>query len=119
MPEPLAITPLDAKLSVSPQVRLEDLEHLREAGFRCIVNNRPDGEAPEQPESALLAAEAARLGLDYRYIPVVPGVIDDSDALAFAKVLEGADGPVLAFCRSGARSTKLWTRGRELIGPQA
>jgi sulfide:quinone oxidoreductase len=116
MPEPTSITPLDANVSVSPQVRIEDLTQLRAAGFRCIVNNRPDGEAPDQPTSAELAAEAARLGLDYRYIPVVPGVVTDSDALAFAKVLAGAQGPVLAFCRSGARSTSLWKRARELQG---
>ena len=116
MHEPMNITPLDAKLAVSPQVRPEDLAQLRSAGFRCVINNRPDGEAPDQPASAQLAAEAARLGLDYHYIPVVPGLAADSDALAFAKVLASAEGPVLAFCRSGARSTSLWKRGRELQG---
>lgn len=118
MPEHMTITPLDATLSVSPQVRLDDLAQLWAAGFRCIVNNRPDAEAPDQPTSAKLAVEAARLGLDYHYIPVVPGVVTESDALAFAKVLVGAQGPVLAFCRSGARSTSLWKRGRELQGLQ-
>ena len=116
MPEPMTITPLDATLSISPQVCLKDLPQLCAAGFRCIVNNRPDGEATDQPTSAQLAAEAARLGLDYHYIPVVPSVVTDFDAVAFAKVLAGAQGPVLAFCRSGARSTSLWKRARELQG---
>jgi sulfide:quinone oxidoreductase len=114
----MIITPLDPNLSVSPQLRLEDLAQLRAAGFRCVVNNRPDREAPGQPTSAQLAGEAARLGLDYHYIPVVPGLVKDADALAFAKLVAGAEGPVLAFCRSGARSTSLWKRGRELLGPQ-
>src|SRR5688572_11163554 len=100
MPEPQVITPLDAKLAVSPQVRLEDLVQLRAAGFSCIVNNRPDGEAPDQPASAQLATEAARIGMDYHYIPVVPGLVSDADVVAFAKVMASADGPVLAFCRS-------------------
>lgn len=112
----MTITPLDATLSVSPQIRLEDLAHLRAAGFRHIVNNRPDGEAPGQPTSVQMGTEAARLGLDYQYIPIAPGLMTDSDALAFAKVLASAEGPVLAFCRSGARSQSLWKRSRELLG---
>lgn len=116
MPEPMTITPLDAKLSISPQVQPEDLARLRLAGFRCVINNRPDGEAPEQPTSAQLESEAARLELDYYHIPVVPGRVEDADAIAFAKALQSTEGPVLAFCRSGARSTSLWKRGRELLG---
>lgn len=112
----MTLTQLDAKLAVSPKVRPEDLAQLRSAGFRCVINNRPDGEAPEQPTSAELGAEAARLGLDYYHIPVVPGLVEDADALAFGKVLASTEGPVLAFCRSGARSTSLWKRSRELQG---
>ena len=115
MPEPMTITPLEPNLSVSPQLQLEDLAKLRAEGFCCIINNRPDGEAPGQPSSEQLAAEAARLQLDYHYIPVVPGVVNDADALAFAKALAGAHGPVLAFCRTGARSTGLWKRSRDLL----
>lgn len=75
--------------------------------FRTIVNNRPDAEEPGQPTSAELEAEARRLGLEYVHIPVVPGQISDEQVAAFGKAVHGK-GPVLAFCRTGARATSLW-----------
>ena len=97
-------------LWVSPQLRPEDLPTL--AGrFRAIVNNRPDHEEPGQPESAELEAEARRLGLAYRHIPVTPGQLSDDAAAAFREALAESAGPVLAFCRTGTRSTMLWALG--------
>jgi protein tyrosine phosphatase (PTP) superfamily phosphohydrolase (DUF442 family) len=72
-----------------------------------VINNRPDREAENQPESAALAAAAARVGLDYRHVPVVSGKITDDDVAAFARALDAVKGPVLAFCRTGTRSTTL------------
>ena len=98
---------LTDQISVSPFVRPSELAAL--AGeFRTIVNNRPDGEEPGQEPSAELAAEAEKLGLDYRHIPVVPGQLRGDQIEQFAQVLEQAGGPVLAFCRTGTRSTMLW-----------
>ena len=110
----MKITKLDPAFSVSAQLTAADLAQLESKGFRCIVNNRPDGEEKGQPRSSELAAEAARLHMQYHHIPIVPGELTDSNARALAKVLANAGGPVLAFCRSGARSTKLWQRSREL-----
>lgn len=99
------ITP---SLSVSDQLTEQDLEVASAQGFGSIINNRPDGEADDQARSEALAAAAERLGLAYRHIPVVPGNITDEDVDAFAKVLGEVRGPVLAFCRTGTRSTTLW-----------
>ena len=79
-----------------------------------VVNNRPDGEEPGQPASAEMRAAAGRLGLGYRYIPVAPGSLTEQDAAAFASALREAGGPILAFCRTGARSTKLWQAAQDL-----
>ena len=98
---------LNPKLAVRPQVHPHEIERIAADGFRAIVNNRPDGEAPGQPSSEQLEVEAMRHGLAYWYIPVVPGEATEADARAFARALDEADGPVLAFCRTGNRSTQL------------
>lgn len=94
--------------SVAPQLTGQDLEAVAAAGFRLLINNCPDGEAPDQPTSAELSAAARRLGLEYRHVPVVPGQISDEQVTAIRKVLAEGQGPALAFCRSGTRSATLW-----------
>lgn len=112
----MAITRLSPSFAVSPQIRPEDLAGIARAGFRAIVNNRPDGEEPGQPTSSQLEAEANRLGLRYRHIPIAHGEIREDDARALNDVLEGEEGPTLGFCRSGARSSNLWKLARQLPG---
>ena len=95
-------------ISVAPQISPDDMPALKAAGFTTVINNRPDDEAPDQPSSATMQAAAEAAGLKYHYIPlgregVSPEMIEEERA-----VLEGSDGPVLAFCRSGTRSTTLW-----------
>lgn len=99
---------LTEQLSVAPQISPEDMAGLASAGFRSVINNRPDGEADGQPSSALLAAAAASHGLAYRYLPVVPGQLSSQDAVDFSDALRSLPAPVLAFCRSGTRSCSLW-----------
>lgn len=99
---------LTDQVSVAPQVQPQELDALAAAGFRSVINNRPDGEADDQPDSAALAAAAARHGLAYRHIPVVPGQYDPAAIDAMAQALEEMPAPVLAFCRTGTRSTSLW-----------
>lgn len=112
----MKITRLAPGFFVSPQIGLEDLVLLREAGYRAVVNNRPDGEEPGQPRSADLLREAERLGLRYTHIPFWPGHMRDEDAHELARAIEEAGGAVLAFCRTGTRSTNLWNRSRQLAG---
>ena len=104
----MPIKTLTDRLSISGQVQLNELEGVAKAGFKSIICNRPDGEGADQPTFAELAAAAKNVGLEARYIPVVPGQAVDAEAVLFAKAIEDLPGPVLAFCRSGARSTKLW-----------
>ena len=108
-PGPMAdFRKLTDTLSVAPQLRLEDLEAARDAGFRTIINNRPDREEPGQPGSAEMAQKAQELGLNYFHQPVVSGDITDQNVDDFAALLAKAEGPTLAFCRSGTRCTFLW-----------
>lgn len=99
---------LTPNLSVAPQLTERDLEEAAAAGFKTIVNNRPDGEAPGQPRSQDLAAAAKRLGLDYRHIPVVSGQLTNDQVAVFRAAVTEGPMPSLAFCRTGMRSTALW-----------
>jgi sulfide:quinone oxidoreductase len=99
------ITPF---LSVSPQISESDLGLLAAQGFKGVINNRPDREGDDQPPSETLAAAARRSGLAYRHIPVVSGKVTDENVAAFAEAMNEMRGPVLAFCRTGTRSTTLW-----------
>jgi len=104
----MQLHPLSKDLSVTTQIAVADIAVLAAQGFRSIINNRPDGEEAGQTASATLAAAAKQAGLDYRHIPVVPGQLQDSQVTAFAAALADLPAPVLAFCRTGTRSSTLW-----------
>jgi uncharacterized protein (TIGR01244 family) len=93
-----------------------DIANLSAAGIRLLVNNRPDGEEAGQPSSDEIEAAARSAGLDYRHIPVA-GRFPPERVEAMAEALE--QGPVLAFCRSGTRSTFLWALARAARGAPA
>ena len=95
-------------ISVSPQISPDDLPALKAAGFTTIINNRPDGESPDQPSSAVMEAAAKAAGLGYHYIPLGRDGVSAEMVSQTEAALEGSGGPVLAFCRSGTRSTTLW-----------
>lgn len=100
--------PLAPDISVTTQVTPAAIAAAKAAGFRAIINNRPDGEEPGQPSSAELEAAARAAGLEYRHIPVVPGAFSDAQIGAFCDAMGGCDKPALAFCKSGMRATSLW-----------
>lgn len=104
----MEIKRINDKVSVGAQISPDDMKELKAAGFVAVVNNRPDGEAPDQPSGAEIEAAAKAAGLAYHAIPmgregVSPDMVEQTRA-----VLDGSEGPVFAFCRSGTRSTTLW-----------
>ncbi|MDP1732513.1 MAG: TIGR01244 family sulfur transferase [Devosia sp.] len=99
---------INDRMSVSPQIGPGDVAAIKAAGFAAIINNRPDGEAPDQPAGEAIREAAEAAGLAYHDIPlgregVSPDMVEKTKA-----VLEGSAGPVFAYCRSGTRSTTLW-----------
>ena len=100
---------LTAGLSVSPQIMPEDIQGVKDQGFRSIICNRPDGEGSDQASFFEIAAAAKRLGLEARYIPIVAGKVQDIDAQAFEEAVNELPGPTLAYCRTGTRSATLWS----------
>lgn len=92
----------------SPQIGLEDVALAGAMGVSLIVNNRPEGESPDQVPGAEIEAAARAAGIGYVAIPVTHAGFSEPQVQAMAAALEGASGPVLAYCRSGTRSTLLW-----------
>lgn len=95
-------------VSVSGQIQPEDVATLKSLGFVAIVNNRPDGESPDQPDGAEIEAAAKAAGLSYHAIPLGREGVNPDLVASTKAVLEGSNGPVFCYCRSGTRSTTLW-----------
>ena len=99
----------NAQFGTLGQIDPSNLTEIAQHGYKSVINNRPDGEGgPDQPTNASIQAEAERLGLNYVYLPVVPGSFTPAQVQEMARLLKTLPGPVLAFCRSGARSTNLY-----------
>ena len=107
---------LSAKVWASPQIDLADVAAAAAAGFALVVNNRPDGESADQTAGPDIEAAVRAAGMDYCAIPITPGGFSREQVDAMAQALAGADGPVLAYCRSGTRSTLLWSLTRAAAG---
>lgn len=95
-------------ISVSQQLNLSDVAAAADSGAALIINNRPDGEDPDAPQGDDIAAAAAAAGLGYIAIPIGHSGFSEPQVDAMIAALEQAEGPILAYCRSGTRSTFLW-----------
>jgi sulfide:quinone oxidoreductase len=107
---------LSPVFAVTGQITADDMAAIAERGIRTVICNRPDGEGADQPDSSQLAAAAARHGIAFEYIPVIPGQASDADAMRLARILKETEGPALGYCRSGVRAESLWRRATELSG---
>ena len=99
---------LTDNIYASPQITLQDVAEAAAMGVKLIINNRPEGESDDQVPGAEIEAAARAADIDYVAIPVTHAGFSEPQVVAMAKALDGADGPVLAYCRSGTRSTLLW-----------
>ena len=102
-------------ICAAPQLTPEAMAEAAALGFKSVVNNRPDFEhGPDQPTSAAIQAAAEAAGLQYRHLPVAGGYQSPEEIAAFAQLLEELPRPLLVFCRSGARSTRLFMQAQQL-----
>lgn len=111
------LTPLTPSIFVAPQIGVETVAQARDLGVTLIVNNRPEDESPDQTPGSEIEAAARASGMDYIAIPVThsgfaPWQLDALDK-AFS---DNGDGKVLCYCRSGTRSTLLWSLARARAG---
>lgn len=99
---------INERVSVAGQIGVSDLPEIKAAGFTTLVNNRPDGEAPDQPTNAQMQSAAEAAGLAYLFIPMGREGVSPEMVSNTRKALEESVGPVLCYCRTGTRSTTLW-----------
>ena len=104
-----AVRQLSPEVCVAPQLDPAAMQWAADNGFKSVVNNRPDFEGgPDQPTSEAIAEAAAAAGLQYAFLPVNGSYQSPDEIARFGDLLDTLPKPVLAFCRSGARSTKLY-----------
>ncbi len=102
-------------ICAAPQMTPEAMAEAAAMGFKAVINNRPDFEhGPDQPTSAAIQAAAEAAGLEYRHLPVAGGYQSPEEIAAFADLLAELPRPLLVFCRSGARSTRLFMQAQQL-----
>lgn len=112
------IKALSAELSVAPQIAAADMRAVAEAGFRSVICNRPDGEGADQPAFSEIERASNEQGLQVRYLPAVSGKVTDEQGQAFGALMSELPKPVLAFCRTGMRSTTMWALWQAGLTPQ-
>ena len=102
---------------VAPKRGTDDIEQVAKGGINLIINNRPDGESPDQMSSADIEAKTRALGMDYVHIPVVPTQIPDEQITAMGEAIKQAgDGYILATCRTGMRAMIIYALAQAKIG---
>lgn len=107
---------IDDSISVAPQIAPADMAEAAAQGVTLIINNRPEGEEDGQPTGDAIAAAAEAAGLEYVAIPVTHAGFSHAQVDGMVAALEQAAGPILAYCRSGTRSTYLWALARAKMG---
>ncbi len=111
----VSLQPIAEDVYAAPQLSAEAMASAAEAGFKAVLNNRPDFEGgPDQPTSASIEAAAKAAGLEYAYLPVQGGYQSPEEIAQCAALLKSLPRPLLMFCRSGARSTKLYMQAVSL-----
>ncbi|ODP36072.1 TIGR01244 family sulfur transferase [Sphingomonas turrisvirgatae] len=99
---------INDQISVAPQIEPADLADIAQQGFVAVINNRPDDEDAGQPAGEAVRAAAEAQGMLYHAIPVTQAGFSANQVEAMRAAIDAANGPVLAYCRSGTRSTNLW-----------
>ena len=105
----MQIKTITEKFAVCSQILAADIPAIKEAGYRAIICNRPDGEGADQPGFEEIQAAAAALDIEAHYVPVKAGMVNDTDVAHFGSALKELPRPVLAYCRTGTRSASLWS----------
>ncbi len=108
---------LTPSYAVAPQIDPEDAEAIRAAGFTDVICNRPDEEVPPDLATGAVEAALAAAGVRFHVNPVHSGSLTEAEVARQTAILAEAEGPVLAYCRSGTRSSIVWALGESGMSP--
>ena len=103
-------------IMVAPQISVDAVAEAKAAGVALIINNRPEGESDDQVPGADIEAAARAVGMDYVAIPITHSGFSQPQVMAMVAALQAAQGKILAYCRSGTRSTLLWALAESAQG---
>lgn len=104
---------LSDTIGVAGQISADLVSQIAEAGYKVLINNRPDGEEPGQPTSAEIAVAAEQVGIEYHHLPVTAMDFPGAGVEQMADFFDDEQRPVFAFCRTGTRCTNLWVATRD------
>ncbi len=107
----MEIRPLSPTYAVSPQIGVDDVPAIADAGYRTIICNRPDAEVLPSHQATAIEAAAKAAGLAFVCIPVTHQTLNMDMVSAQKAAMAKSDGPVLAYCASGTRSSIVWSLG--------
>ncbi len=102
------------KISITGQITPDQVSIIAENGFKTIINNRPDGEEPNQPTSAAIEAAATKAGLAYKEVSFAGSALNQNHVEEFATFFNQAQQPILLFCRTGNRSTGIYEAAKRM-----
>ena len=107
----MEIMKLAENYAATAQIRSEDVQAIADAGFAAIICNRPDDEDPGQPTAEEIRAACDAAGIAFHHVPVTGGYLAPEAVLLHRSIIESSEGPVLAYCRSGQRSSMIYESG--------
>jgi uncharacterized protein (TIGR01244 family) len=107
---------LTDRIFVAPQIDTDAIAAAKDMGVTLVINNRPEDESADQTPGPDIDAAAKGAGIDYVAIPVTHAGFAEWQVTAMAEALDKVDGKILAYCRSGTRSTLLWALARASKG---
>ncbi len=97
---------------VSPQIAVEDIPAIAEAGFKSVICNRPDAEVPPSHQAEAIRAAAEAAGLHFEVLELTHQTMTPDNVALQRNLAEGCEGPVLAYCASGTRCSVIWALGQ-------
>lgn len=111
---------LTDRYHVSPQIDPQEAEAIKAAGYVMVIDNRPDGEVPPSHQATAMRAAIEATGLRFEALPITHQTMTAENILAQSELVAEANGPVLAYCASGTRSSVIWALGNaEALGADA
>jgi uncharacterized protein (TIGR01244 family) len=111
------IRPITPDYAVSPQIDPEDFPAIAAAGYRTVIDNRPDAEVPPSHHASAMRAAAEAAGLAFVFNPVIGGMLTEENIKAQGAAIAASEGPVLAYCASGNRSSFVWALSQAGMRP--
>ena len=108
----MEMRPLSPRYHVAPQISVEDLPAIAAAGFTTVICNRPDSEVMPDQQAAAIGAATEAAGLRFEVLELTHQTMTPANVERQRDLIEGSDGPVLAYCQSGTRCSVVWALGQ-------